>query len=45
MEGNQREIKKHKKDLVDWNDRLKDELQDLKYENFANDIAKELLKQ
>lgn len=45
MEGNQREIKKHKKDLVEWNDRLKDELQELKYETFANDIAKELLKQ
>ena len=45
MEGNQREIRKHKKDLVDWSDRLQDELKDLKYELFASDIAKELFKQ
>ena len=44
MEGNQREIRKHKKDLVDWSERLQEELKDLKYEQFANDIAKELFK-
>jgi hypothetical protein len=45
VEGNQKEIRKYKQDLVAWNERLKDELQELKYETFANDIAKELLKQ
>jgi hypothetical protein len=45
VEGNQREIKKHKKELVDWNERLKEELKELKFENFASNIAKELLSQ
>lgn len=45
VEGNQREIKKHKKELIDWNERLKEELVDLKFESFANNIAKELSNQ
>jgi hypothetical protein len=32
VEGNQKEIKKHKKELVDWNERLKDELSELKFD-------------
>jgi hypothetical protein len=35
VEGNQREIKRHKKELVDYNERLESELKELKYENFA----------
>jgi len=42
VEGNQKEIKKHKKELCDWNDRLKDELSELKFDSFASNIAKEL---
>lgn len=45
VKGNQREIRKHKNDLIEWNSRLMEELQELKYDTFANDIAKELLKQ
>jgi uncharacterized membrane protein YhiD involved in acid resistance len=30
---------------VEWNDKLTHELAELKFEQFANDIAKELLKQ
>lgn len=45
MEGNQREIKKHKRELCDWNENLMEELLELKYETFSNDIAKELMKQ
>jgi len=44
VEGNQREIKRHKKELVDYNERLESELKELKYENFALDIMKELKK-
>ena len=42
VEGNQREIKKHKNELMTWNERLKEELTELKFEQFANNIAKEL---
>lgn len=42
VEGNQREIKRHKKDLIDWNELLAVELHELKFENFANNIAKGL---
>lgn len=45
MEGNQREIRKHKKDLIDWSESLQEELQQLKFEQFSSEIAKELLKQ
>lgn len=45
MEGNQKAVKDHKKLLIDWNDRLKEELVDLKFENFATNIAKELSNQ
>jgi hypothetical protein len=42
VEGNQKEIKKHKKELIDWNERLKEELSELKFDTFAANIAKEL---
>ena len=45
VEGNQREIKRHKKELIDYNEKLESELKELKYENFALDIMKELKKQ
>ena len=46
MEGNQKEIKKHKNDLVTWNEKLQDELnKELKFESFALDLVKELNKQ
>lgn len=45
VEGNQKEIKKHKKELIDWNERLKEELSELKFDTFAANIAKELQNQ
>lgn len=46
VEGNQREIKKHKNDLCVWNEKLKKELnEELKFETFANNIARELQSQ
>ena len=46
IDGNQRETKKHKKDLCEWTERLVEELTgELKYETFASDIVKELNKQ
>lgn len=45
VEGNQKEIKKHKKELVDINDKLKEELWELKFENFAADIDRQLKEQ
>lgn len=44
VEGNQKEIKKHKRELMDWNRLLEEELtRDLKFENFANNIQRDLL--
>lgn len=42
MDGNQREIKNHKKVLVDWIGDLKVDLRNLSYQQFSNKISKEL---
>jgi hypothetical protein len=42
MDGNQREIKNHKKVLVDWIGDLKLDLRNLGYQSFSNKISKEL---
>ena len=43
VEGNQKQIKGHKKDLVEWVAKLDDELyRELKFESFAAAIAREL---
>lgn len=43
MEGNQREIQKHKKELIDWTGELCNELRhQLSYQNFGARITKEL---
>ena len=44
MEGNQREIKNHKKVLVDWIGDLKLDLRNLTYHQFAKKISDELSK-
>jgi len=44
VEGNQRQIKNHKKELVEWSQEVMGELTDLSYERFANKIAVELSK-
>lgn len=44
VEGNQKEIKKHKNELMQWNSNLEQELKEhLKFENFANNIQRDLL--
>ncbi len=46
VEGNQREIRKHKNDLIERNSEVMDELQsELKFENFARRIEEDLAKQ
>lgn len=46
VEGNQKEIKKHKNELMQWNANLEQELKEhLKFENFANNIQRDLLGQ
>lgn len=46
VDGNQRQIKIHKRELQTWNDELGEELQkDLKFETFASNLVKELEKQ
>ena len=43
MEGNQRQIQKHKKELIDWTGELCNELRgQLSYQYFASKISKEL---
>jgi hypothetical protein len=44
MDGNQREIKNHKKVLVDWIGDLKLDLRNLTYHQFAKKISDELSK-
>ena len=44
VEGNQKKIKKHKNELMQWNSNLEQELKEhLKFENFANNIQRDLL--
>jgi hypothetical protein len=45
VEGNQKEIKKHKKELVDIACKVEEELQELKFESFASDIDRQLKEQ
>ena len=45
VEGNQREIRKHKNDLIERNSEVMEELQiELKFENFARRIEEDLAK-
>jgi 4-alpha-glucanotransferase len=46
VDGNREGVRKYKRELCDWIERLSNELtQELKFEQFAQDITKELTKQ
>ena len=42
MDGNQKEIRSHKKTLIDWVSELKSELRALSYHKFSSNINRSL---